>query len=1210
MTAQGLTEIPVRCGSGDANATPVAAYDDNDGSGGISSGDTIRFNNEACGDAVSDFRMEVAAAEISDSEIVALVGSLDFSTTAAAESGADGTDVEGSLELNYEAAETGTTLTLAKVDTSVTSNGRTDGLTEGRLEEVIADLQLTVDFAGHMDSDALGGVFDFETETAFAGSLGSFPTDGELELDAGNSGVLVKPSANAQLKEHADYQIDTGGTGQYGAAETAPWLDLMSGSLFNWYPLLRALFIDPPNPLTTDSLIAVPIIYNPQGNDLSLDYEWRVDNQVFHTAAWPYVIPVYFFPAGFTRKDNEIEVRLTATEGEKTVSKSASTTVRNSPPELTLTLSPEQPETTDDIVLNYDATDADDDELTTRQEWRINDEVISDETGKTLPADRHKKHDVISVAVTTGDGEAATQAKANVTIEDGKPRIAVADLPETVTYGHRVEFDATVSDPDGDDVSGVRFAVDYGPVGMTVDPVTGRVAWTVEKLPMFDREMEIGWRIGSSNTSVEPASGTIRVLDPDRQYPLMRTGITRTNDYSGLRIADLDGDGDEDVLILSSYGRVYALEWNGEEYIQSWAYPFPIGTRSNWRIHSTASGDIDGDGHHEIFLHAGATMIRLDGVERRLAVSAVVPPPPSSNDVRDLEVADLNGDGKWEVIYVGEGSLRNSSVIVLSAEDLSVLWKSPRGDLGSFVEIGNVDNDSALEIVLSRGYVYDGSTFEREWSHESASDVDRPDFGMGSYLGDIDGDGVDEVVGVFQYGANTIQAYSVSSGEVLGDITWSGGQTSVADIDNDGAAEVLVAQHRRIAAYRYIEQAREFREIFDEAWSPWVRTIGVGDMDGDGDKELVWAGGANHEDDAMYYVLGVNPGVEVEWSHARKKILAGRFIGGGFASDGDTASRRLLFVSRSEGNAPRIVHLSPSSGELTIGPSVNESATASNNWHVLDAYISDYDRDGSDELFLVMEEDHRESRLSAFDPFRAIDEWSTTVDKHVTSVSGVDLNGDGLQGLLTERAAYDVVNDSVIWDPESPEPTLAAAAGDFDRDGRSEVVATTDPFYLSAELTVHSRPEGAATFAQTAVQTYYGNDFYDLIVSDTDGNGEPEVVLLAEEEFDTADCYGLSAYNCNTVRRFDSNLVLLNTFALPLEGNPDRLFVLPGSGGRKHLVVTTGSKLTAFDAATGGKIWESPRLIGRISPNSVHYFDDGGEPRLVIGTSEAMYITR
>ena len=765
MIAQGLTEIPVRCNLGDLSALPVATHDDNDASGQISSGDTIRFSNEDCGDDVSDFRMEVSAAEVFESRIVALSGSVEFSTAAAADSGADGTDVEGSLELDYEAAETGATFALAEVETSMTRNGRTDALTEGRLEEVIADLRYTVDFAGHMDSNALGGVFDFETKTAFAGSLASFPNDGELELDAGNSGVLVKPSVDPELKEHADYQVDSGGTGQYGAAETVSWLDLMSGLLFNWYPLLRALFIDPPNPVTTDLLIAVPIIYNPQGKDLFLIYEWSIDDQDVRTNTRPYVLPTRF-----TKKGNEIEVRLTVAEGENIVTKSASTTIRNSPPELSVSLSPEQPETTDDIIVSYDATDADGDRVTTRHQWRVNDEVISGVSGKTLPADQHKKHDVIKVVVTAGDGEAERQAEVSVTVEEAKPRITVADWPDTVTYGHRVEFDATVSDPDDDDVSGVRFAVDYGPQGMTVDPVTGRVAWTVVKLPMFDREMEVGWQVGSSSDSVVPASGTIRVVDPDRQYPLMRTGITRVNPYSGLHVADLDGDGDEDILVLSAYGRVYALEWNGEEYLQSWAYPFPIGTRSNWRIHSAASGDIDGDGHHEIFLHAGETMIRLDGVERRLAVSAVVPPPPSANSVKDLEVADLNGDGAWEVIYVGEGSLGNSSVIVLSAEDLSVIWKSPRGDLGSFVEIGNVDHDPALEIVLSGGHVYDGSTFAREWSHESASNVDRPDFGMGTYLGDIDGDGVDEIVGALQYTANRIQAYSVSSGEVLGGI--------------------------------------------------------------------------------------------------------------------------------------------------------------------------------------------------------------------------------------------------------------------------------------------------------------------------------------------------------------------------------------------------------------------------------------------------------
>ena len=1207
MTAQGLTEISVRCGSGDATATPVATYDDNDGSGGISSGDTIRFNNEACGDAVSDFRMEVAAAEISDSEIVALAGSLDFSTTATAESGADGTDVEGSLELNYEAAETGTTLTLAEVDTSVTSNGRTDGLTEGRLEEVIADSQFTVDFAGHMDSDALGGAFDFDTETAFAGSLGSFPTDGELELDAGNSGVLVKPSANTELKEHADYQIDTGGTGQYGAAETAPWLDLMSGSLFNWYPLLRALFIDPPNPLTTDSLIAVPIIYNPQGNDLSLDYEWRVDNQVFHSAVWPYVIPVYFFPAGFTRKDNEIEVRLTATEGEKTVSKSASTTILNSPPALTVTLSPEQPETSDDIVLSFDAKDADDDELATRHQWRINDEVISDETGKTLPAKRHKKHDVISVVVTTGDGEAEAQAEAAVTIKDAKPRVAVADLPATVTYGSRVEFDATVSDADGDDVSGVRFAVNYGPAGMTVDPVTGRVAWTVAKLPMFDRKMEVGWQVGSSGHSVEPVAGTLLVVDPNRQYPLMRTGITEVIDYSGLQVADLDGDGDEEML--GNDGIVYTIEWNGQDYVQSWAYPFATA------LEAVGSGDIDADGRHEIFLLSGNAMIRLDGVERRFAASATV--PSSFSGVSNLEVADLNNDGAWEVTYVRRGNSRDPSVVVLSAEDLSVVWESPQGQLGSFVEVGNVDHDPSLEIVVSGGHVYDGSTFVRQWSHESASRLDRPTFGSHRAIGvgDIDGDGVDEIVGALdRENDSVIQVYSVVSGEVVGEIAPRLSletRLSVADMDDDNVAEILVAVDRHVSAYRYAQPDGEFTEIFREPIPIWTQAIGVGDVDSDGTKEIVVASESNRE--GAYIVAGVNPEFEVEWTHPPTQLLAGQFLGGRLVSESDAVPQRPMFLVRTgHYDRTRVVHLSPSTGELSIGARVDENAGVNQEWHVLDADTSDYDQDGTDEIFLFRYRSFGigEYYLAAFDPFRAVDEWSVATDDFMTTVSGVDLNGDGLQDLLTDGAAYDVFNDSVIWDSELKESILGAEAGDLDGDGRAEIVAASDPFYLDGELIIYSRPEHEANFARTAVQTYSGINFYDLIVSDTDGNGESEVFLLAEEEFDTGYCYGLPINICYSIQRFDSNLELLNSFALPIGTRPHRLFVLPGSVRGKLLVVADGSRITAYDAATGGKIWESPKLIGSISPNSLHYFEDGGEARLVIGTSEAMYITR
>ena len=285
------------------------------------------------------------------------------------------------------------------------------------------------------------------------------------------------------------------------------------------------------------------------------------------------------------------------------------------------------------------------------------------------------------------------------------------------------------------------------------------------------------------------------------------------------------------------------------------------------------------------------------------------------------------------------------------------------------------------------------------------------------------------------------------------------------------------------------------------------------------------------------------------------------------------------------------------------------SATERSGWEVLDAYISDYDRDGTDEIFLLRRHSIAGYYLAAFDPFQAVDEWSVAVE-YVNTVSGVDLNGDGYQDILTNGAAYDVFNDSVIWEPELGESILAAEAGDFDGDGRVEIVAATDPYGLHPKLIIYSRPNGEATFVQRAVQMYEAASFYDLVVSDTDGNGESEVLLLTSERFDTIVCDGIESSHCDSIRRFDSNLELLNSFLLPRGDKPVRLFVLPAAAGRKHLMVADGSRITAYDAATGGKIWQSPGLIGSISPNSLHYFDDGGEARLVIGTSHAMYVTR
>jgi len=53
-----------------------------------------------------------------------------------------------------------------------------------------------------------------------------------------------------------------------------------------------------------------------------------------------------------------------------------------------------------------------------------------------------------------------------------------------------------------------------------------------------------------------------------------------------------------------------------------------------------------------------------------------------------------------------------------------------------------------------------------------------------------------------------------------------------------------------------------------------------------------------------------------------------------------------------------------------------------------------------------------------------------------------------------------------------------------------------------------------------------------------------------------------------------------------------------------------GNQLVAVDATSGTPIWASPRLRGEITHGSVHFHEVDGEPRIAVGTSLGMYLTR
>src|SRR5581483_6190199 len=179
------------------------------------------------------------------------------------------------------------------------------------------------------------------------------------------------------------------------------------------------------------------------------------------------------------------------------------------------------------------------------------------------------------------------------------------------------------------------------------------------------------------------SSGTLTVTDASRKYPLLRTNASLAAGSNSMEVQDFAGDGNKEILIGAQQS-LYLLQKSGTDYVQVWAYPFDTGAGAS--IQAVASGDVDGDGHREIFFSAGSVVVELDGVTRREIARYISPTSPgpgstsTSSSCMGLEVADVDNDGSLELVCLGLDSNdsfpQTGRVYVLDARTLQLKWRS------------------------------------------------------------------------------------------------------------------------------------------------------------------------------------------------------------------------------------------------------------------------------------------------------------------------------------------------------------------------------------------------------------------------------------------------------------------------------------------------------------------------------------------------------
>ena len=290
---------------------------------------------------------------------------------------------------------------------------------------------------------------------------------------------------------------------------------------------------------------------------------------------------------------------------------------------------------------------------------------------------------------------------------------------------------------------------------------------------------------------------------------------------------DLDGDGLRE-LVLAAGDELIACRWDGAEM---------------WRVDLGAeplcpvsAGDLDGDGLPEIVVPLPDGSIRLLNADGRTTATWRMEEVFTTS----AALADLDGDELPEIVVCG----RNGKAYVVDPLE-DVLWEfEPAGGCSGRASpvASDFNGDGLTEVVVisNGGKLYMLDRWGREiWSYNTRF---RPAGTPG--MGDLTGDGLLELLLIDEVGE--VYAFDLRRGEIVEGFPVQleeGGTGSplLLDLDDDGELEVMAGFSRGIS-YGFVyglEGDGRLIDRFPLVTGFFINTPGVGDLDGDGDLEVI-----------------------------------------------------------------------------------------------------------------------------------------------------------------------------------------------------------------------------------------------------------------------------------------------------------------------------------------------------------------------------------
>lgn len=356
------------------------------------------------------------------------------------------------------------------------------------------------------------------------------------------------------------------------------------------------------------------------------------------------------------------------------------------------------------------------------------------------------------------DQAIATPLVINLTDDDENGEIDLCDIPDVIV----------VTGPQAGDTPPSRM--------LALDGETGEVHFEFAALVQYAATPATG-DIDNDGlpevVSVEPGTnGRLLAFEHDGALKWTSNTSWSSAQSSAIALADVDADGDVEIL---AGARLY--DHNG---VELWSRPDRIYSAS-------AAADLNGDGQLEILTSGG--VYNNDGSE-----FFVVPGIANQGGLAGHpQVADVDEDGLPEVLFA------TNTGLWLLENDGAVVWSNfrPTGETADWnrpVNIHDLDGDGLPEFGASAPQHYGVWNFDQSevWS----AGIGDPSGQAGGTAFDFLGAGVAQTVYADE---NLLHVFDAAGTQLLSTPRNSGTVLEypvVADIDNDGSAEILVVSNR------------------------------------------------------------------------------------------------------------------------------------------------------------------------------------------------------------------------------------------------------------------------------------------------------------------------------------------------------------------------------------------------------------------------------